>query len=216
MLGSNEPSSMQRLISALSIVAVAAGGCSSSGAPELSSGLPSQVQQAQAPEQGASSALPELPSLTSLTKSAALPVGTPTEVYTRVARGALTCWFGASGPLKGPYIYNADADPPSKGGKAEIFIRTRDREAADPRSLRAFRIGILPSPEGTKVDVENAKIPEPLATRLASDVRRWAADNEGCGEEPVVAGWGAAPAPPDTAKPTKTKAGAKSATPVKN
>ena len=210
---------MQRLFTVLSSVTVCAalaGGCSSSGAPELSSGLPQSSQQGQAAEQGGSPLLPELPSLTSLTKSASVPVGTPTEVYTRVARGALTCWFGASGPLKGPYIYNADAQPPSKGGAAEIFIRTRDREAADPRSLRAYRIGIMPSPDGTKVDVENTKIPEPLASRLASDVRRWAADEEGCGETPVVAGWGAAPAASAPAKPTKTKAGAKSATPVKN
>ena len=26
------------------------------------------------------------------------PVGAPTEIYTRVARGILTCWFGPGGP----------------------------------------------------------------------------------------------------------------------
>ncbi len=127
--------------------------------------------------------------------------GTATEVYTRIARGALTCWFGASGPLKGPYIYFADADPPSKGGKAEIAVRTRDKDAADPRSLRAFAVDIAPTPEGTRVEVENLKIDPVLGDRLKADVFRWSAKEEGCSEAPVTAGWAAAPAlTPVTAK----------------
>ena len=149
-----------------------------------------------------------------LTKGARIPVGSPTEVYTRVARGALTCWFGASGPLKGPYIYHAEADPPSKGGRADIVIRTRDTTAADPRSLKAFAVTITPGGDGTHVDVENAKIAEPLAARLTADVHRWAADEEGCGEAPVTAGWGAqapAPAGKASAKPASAQSVVKKA-----
>lgn len=176
--------------------------CSTDGGSELTSGLPGQVQSASAlPVLPNLAALPSMADLTAdLTKAAALPVGSPTDVYTRVARGALTCWFGASGPLKGPYIYHADAEPPSKGGRAEIVIRARDRMAADPRSLKAFSVAIEPGGEGTKLTIENAKIPEPLATRLTADVRRWAADDEGCGEAPVTAGWTAAPAAPSAPK----------------
>ncbi|MEQ1577236.1 MAG: hypothetical protein ABL894_06255 [Hyphomicrobium sp.] len=178
----------------------------------MTSGLPAPSGEA-----NAAPALPDLPSLTSLTKGANLPVGSPTDIYTRVARGALTCWFGASGPLKGPYIYHAEADPPSKGGRAEIVVRTRDLTASDPRSLKAYRISIEPGGEGTNVTVENAKIAEPLASRLTADVHRWAADQEGCSEEPVTTGWTAqSGASPATAKKAASKPPVKAATPVKN
>ena len=183
------------------------GACSSAGAPELTSGLPAQQSQTESSASASVlTSLPDLPSMSSLTKGARLPAGSPTDVYTRVARGALTCWFGASGPLKGPYIYHAEAEPPSKGGRAEIVVRTRDLTAADPRSLKAFRVGIEAGGEGTKVDVENVKIPEPLATRLTADVHRWAADEEGCGEAPVTGGWAAAPAADPKAGATKALA----------
>jgi hypothetical protein len=121
-----------------------------------------------------------------------LVVGTPTEVYTRIARGVLTCWFGAAGPLKAGYIYHADAEPASKGGNSEIKILTRDAEAADPRSIRAYRIAIAPSSDGkTKVEIENVRLPEALASRLKEDVERWSGDDEGCGKAPVTAGWAA-------------------------
>jgi len=177
--------------------------CASGGAPTLTSGLPEAPQQAATPASIELPKLPDLPSIASLTTGAPLPVGSPTDIYTRVARGALTCWFGASGPLKGPYIYFADADPPSKGGRAEIVIRTKDKTAADPRSLKAYRVGIEPGSEGTKVEVENVSIAEPLAGRLKSDVDRWAANQEGCGEAPVTAGWTAAQPAPSAVKPAK-------------
>jgi hypothetical protein len=131
--------------------------------------------------------------------------GTATEAYTRIGRGALTCWFGAAGPLKGVYIYHADAEPPSKGGKAEIVVRTRDKDATDPRSLKAFAVDILPTPEGTRVDVENLKVEAALAERLRADVFRWSANEEGCGEAPVTAGWSAAPKPATQPTAAKTK-----------
>jgi hypothetical protein len=120
-----------------------------------------------------------------------LVVGTPTEVYTRIARGVLTCWFGAAGPLKAGYIYHAEAEPASKGGSSEIKIMTRETAADDPRALRAYRIAIAPSGDKTKVEMENVRIPEPLAARLKLDVERWSSDEAGCGEAPVTAGWSA-------------------------
>lgn len=158
--------------------------------------------------------LPDLSALkpTSLV-SGPMPVGPPTEIYTRVARGILTCWFGASGPLKPDYIYHADAAPPSKGGASVIDIRTRDKTASDPRSIRAWRVAILPAPEGSSLQIENTKLPEVYAVRLESDVRRWAAAEEGCAEAPVTAGWTSQPAtagnPGKTAKPNIQPASAK-------
>lgn len=191
--------------------------CSTGSGPTLTSGLPEQGEQVVAPTPAAEPGLPAFPSISALTKGASQPVGSATEVYTRVARGALTCWFGASGPLKGPYIYHADAEPPSKGGRAEIVIRTRDKDAADPRSLKAFRVGIQPGGAATQIEVENVKIAEPLASRLSADVERWASDQEGCGEAPITAGWAATPAAPAAAAKTGTKkVSTKTVTPAKN
>src|SRR5262245_39113927 len=83
--------------------------------------------------------LPSLPQLTGTVTEAPI-VGSPTEVYERIARGALACWFGASGPLKANYIYHAEAEPPGKGGKAEIVIHERDRISDNPKGPRAYRI----------------------------------------------------------------------------
>jgi hypothetical protein len=118
-------------------------------------------------------------------------VGSPTDVYTRIARGILTCWFGAAGPLKRGYIYHADAEPASKGGRSEIKIMIRDMTATDPRSLRAYHVVIEPSDTATKVEVENVRIPEVLAARLGTDIERWSRDEAGCGEGPVTGGWAA-------------------------
>jgi hypothetical protein len=137
-------------------------------------------------------------------------IGTPTELYTRIARGALTCWFGASGPLKSGYIYHAEAAPPSKGGRSEIVIRVRDKAAADQRSLRAFRVVIAPGESGSVIEIENVTIAEPLASSLTSDVRRWAAEEEGCSAVPATATWtadreAAKPAAADKAAKTKPR-----------
>jgi hypothetical protein len=124
------------------------------------------------------------------------PVGAPTEIYTRVARGILSCWFGASGPLKPGYIYHADADPPSKGGGAVIGIHSRDKSVSDPRSIRAWKLAIVPAPEGTTVDIENLRLPAAYAEALERDARRWAAGGEGCSPIPVPVGEAAAGGPP--------------------
>lgn len=139
-------------------------------------------------------------------------VGTPTELYTRIARGALTCWFGANGPLKGAYIYHADAQPPSKGGRSEIIIRVKDKDAADPRSLRAYRVSIAPGESGSVLETENVSIPEPLATSLGADVRRWAADEEGCAAAAATGNWNAGAQPPEAGKSASTPPKAKTKT----
>jgi hypothetical protein len=148
--------------------------------------------------------LPVLPSVTSLLPQGSRIVGNPTEVYTRLARGALTCWFGAAGPLKDAYVYHAEAHPPSRGGGSEIIIFAKDIGAQDPRALRAYRVVISFVEGATKLEIENIKIPEPLVSRLNGDVARWARDETGCGEGPTTAGWSAKEVPTKTK--TKTRA----------
>ncbi len=58
--------------------------------------------------------LPSLPELTGTITEAPI-VGSPTEVYERIARGVLSCWFGTNGPLKANYVYHAEAEPAGEG-----------------------------------------------------------------------------------------------------
>lgn len=159
------------------------------------------------PSSIATSASPSLtsaiPSLTALLPQSDSIIGTSTEVYTRIARGVLTCWFGAAGPLKATHIYHAAADPASKGGKSEIEIFQKDLTAQDPRSLRAYRITIVPSGSTAKVETENLKVAEPLASRLNADVMRWSSAEGGCGDSPVTGGWSAEQLPPPPDHPIK-------------
>lgn len=140
---------------------LAAGGCSNASPPVLPT-------------------LPELAEALSLNQDEV--VGSPTEVYTRVARGAMSCWFGNSGPLKAGYIYHAQAEPASKGGRSEIVIRERDRQSENQKGLRAFRVVITPLNETAAVDIETLKLPDRLSNSMEKDVRRWAAGAIGCTE----------------------------------
>jgi hypothetical protein len=107
-------------------------------------------------------------------------VGPPTDIYARIARGALACWFGTGGPLKTKYIYHADADPPAKGGKAEIFVHERDNTKETLRGTPAFHVLITPDGESSTVAVENLNLAKPLAVAMEQDVHRWAAGSVGC------------------------------------
>ncbi len=147
---------------------------------------------------------PKLPSLSEITGtvSEAPVVGAPTEVYARVARGAMACWFGTSGPLKADYIYHAEAEPAAQGGKAEIIIHERNRTPADnPKGPQAFKVDISKDGEATSLAVENIKLPEPLAKSMEADVRRWGAGSIGCTEGDE--GW--EPRAPEAEAPAKAK-----------
>lgn len=117
------------------------------------------------------------------------PVGTATEVYARVARGANQCWFGADGPLKKDYVYHADADAPSRGGKAEIVLHERDRSKPNPRGPKAYRIKIDPVGEQATLQTENLKMSESVAASLAGDVSRWSKGEHGCVGATTAVGW---------------------------
>lgn len=154
--------------------------------------------------------VPELPKI-ELPEGPPPVVGSPTEVYTRVARGALTCWFGSTGPLKETHVFHAEAEPAHKGGRAEIVIHEKDMTAPSPRGLRAFRVGIEPAGETAAITIENLKLPKPIGEAMEKDVRRWGTGGLGCSDAAASAGWGAA-AQSDVGSAT---APSKSATPAK-
>lgn len=126
------------------------------------------------------------------------PIGTPIELYNRIARGATRCWFGEGG-LRATHIFNATAEPESKGNaSAEIVIHEKDTRAPDPRGNRAFRVQIVPSGDSAKVEVENIRFPQDVGQRMEREVRRWARDDLSCtrSDAPVAA---AEPSPPAAA-----------------
>lgn len=149
----------------------------------------------------ATAAIPELPQLDSD------PVGPPTELYARIARGAQNCWFGGNGPLKSRYIFHADAAPPSKGGQAEIIIHEIDRSTPNPRGARAFRVTVTPSGETSTVQSENSRFTPEVAQVMSADVRRWARNDLTCLAKGKVEGWSPnsdlTPIPTSPSAPTK-------------
>jgi hypothetical protein len=138
------------------------------------SNLPALPLSQPAPEPG-SVAAPQSPHETAVIVS-----GTPTDVYALVARGALGCWFGAGGPLKASHVFQALADPPARGGAAEIMIHERDVTLRDQRGPRAYRISFAGEATGVRVGMMALKFAPALAEAMAKDIGIWAKGGAGC------------------------------------
>ncbi|MCH9806609.1 MAG: hypothetical protein K0U74_02650 [Alphaproteobacteria bacterium] len=149
---------------------------------------------------GATGALSQIPAAASslVPKGIKPPVGTATEVYTRVARGALTCWMGAHGSLKGTHLFQAEAQPRAKGGAARIDIHERLKGKPNQPGKKVFVVSISPVGSSAVVGAENLALGEKLGEGMKADVHRWAAAEEGCFKEPILDGWAV---PADGAKP---------------
>jgi hypothetical protein len=106
--------------------------------------------------------------------------GSPTDTYSALARGAHGCWFGANGPLKRSHVFHAEANPPAKGGAAEILVQERDALLSDQRGERAFRVALIPSGEGTQVAVSRLKLEAQAALAMTRDVEAWSRGSQGC------------------------------------
>jgi hypothetical protein len=152
------------------LAAACAAGCSSSGAPTLSP--PAGVIETGATLHPAST--------TAAVETTIMIPGTPTEVYTLVAHGALRCWFAPDGVLKTTHIFNAEADSPTQGGAAAIVLHERDDTLGDHRGARAFRIAFVPDPGGVRLSLVNLKMSDAIAQSMVRDAETWARGGEGC------------------------------------
>lgn len=172
------------LVLTAALATLSVSGCS--GGPELSG--PNTIA---AQTTDALSALPtpefKLPTVTKP------PSGSPTDIYTRIARGALTCWLGGHGPLKGTHRFHARAEPPHKGGESTITIFKKVTDPNRNMGDRAYSILIKPSGTSAEVQTANHKLSAELAASFDKDVTLWAASAEGCSPEGVTAGWTAEP-----------------------
>ena len=106
--------------------------------------------------------------------------GSPTSIYALVARGAQGCWFGADGALRPTHVFQAEADPPAKGGAAEIVIHERDESLRDKRGARAYRISFTSEPLGARVGIAMLKMEPQLAQLMVKDIEVWAKGGTGC------------------------------------
>ncbi|MBA2127011.1 hypothetical protein DLM45_12380 [Hyphomicrobium methylovorum] len=216
----------------IALLSVATAGCAGSGGQSPSFTLPSlpSVGALQLSSESAPDGAPAAPTSSgSATAANALdehkaPVTTPisgsvgsaTAIYSRVASGAMSCWFAVGGPFKSEYIYHASADAPSRGGKAAIAIHRRDPTQPNPRGAKVYLIDITPSgDDSANVTTENRKMPDAFASAMTEDVRHWAQDEPSCTTPSVVAAARPPAAPAsekataDAAKHPKTKAAKK-------
>lgn len=129
----------------------------------------------------------------------------PSEVYTRVARGANQCWFGARGVLRDTHIFYGEAAATGKGPQAEIIVHERDRQGERPWGLKALRITMVGVGDETDVSITNLKMPDAETAQLSRDVLSWAQGSLECSrllDPPVVE------PPPPKKKPARRSAAA--------
>jgi hypothetical protein len=176
--------------------ASAAGACSPSGPrlPTLPPASPSaQIETGAMPSPQAGAPL----------ETVIVVAGTPTEIYARVASGALRCWLGTHGPIKTTHVFNAEAAPPSEGGVAEIVLHERDVSFRDQRGARAFRVSFVADQGNVRVGVAALKMHAPLSDLMAKDVEAWAYGGAGCQAASLSPPKAAPAAPADKTPKTK-------------
>ena len=132
---------------------------------------------------GCSDSQLKLPPVTAALGNVSVPTSQsddpPVEVYARIARGALKCWFGPEGSLKQTHVFHAKADPPSAGGAAEIGVHTRETGSSHG-VLKAFGVTIAPAAGGTLVEAQNVRFPDGQSQLMIQDVGRWVAGEDSC------------------------------------
>lgn len=116
------------------------------------------------------------------------------EIYSRIARGANTCWFGARGRLRKTHLLHADVDPSMNGGSVDMVVHERAVDQPKPWGYKAFRVILkesagfdgTPGAGGTAIAIENSRIPDAEAARMRAEVFQWAAGTEGCKKDAAL------------------------------
>lgn len=189
-------------------LAALAGGCASSGGPLLPP--PSSIGEVKTAGDGKSANEGKSTMAPGTAEASFIVPGTPTGVYALVARQALACWFGSDGPLKATHIFNASAEPPAKGGAAEVVIRERDATLRDQRGTRAYLVSFETASSGVRVVTSPLKVEPPVAQAMAKDVEAWSKGGAGCQLRFAMP-----PPPPSPPAKAKGKTGSKAAAKAK-
>ena len=150
--------------------------------------------------------MPSLPQVASMADVSKIAVGSlpsteahhhplsSAEVYSRIARGANACWFGARGRISTSHILHADAAPSMNGGGVEIIVHERAVDQPKPWGYKAFRVVLTesagmdgtPGGGGTGIVVENSRMTHAEFQRMRAEVFPWAAGTEGCRADPTL------------------------------
>lgn len=96
------------------------------------------------------------------------------EIYSRVARGAKSCWFGAGKPLEASHVFEGKLEPESEGGAAEVAVHIRTPDQPNPRGGKVFIVSITKEGEGSSLVTESRRLPDALANSMRADVAKWA------------------------------------------
>ncbi len=176
----NDPSCLRRAVSATATIAAGLAGAI------VVAGCGAQLPG------GIATGTLELPKIAlAIPEGSPQPKGTPLEIYTRVARGVLTCWLGAHGPLKETHIFDAESEPERMGGVSRISVHEQNRQRENGLGQRAVLVTISPLMGSANVEIQNFRLPKPQEEEFHVDVRRWAAGDEGCLAGGVQEGWAA-------------------------
>jgi hypothetical protein len=194
----------------LALAAAALSGCAGAGAQLPTLSLPSVPSVEAASQQTTTSVPHSAPGTPQQTGNVIDQTGgqggSATDIYSRIATGAMKCWFTVGGPLKADYVYHANAAPPSRGGKAQIIIHRRDPTQPNPRGAKAYQVDIEPTGEASAtVKTENLKMTDAFGGAMTSDIKRWTNGEEGCASS-AVAGWIPTAPQPATEAAAGTKA----------
>ncbi|MEL6374764.1 MAG: hypothetical protein AAFR04_12445 [Pseudomonadota bacterium] len=167
---------------------------------------------------GACAGPPSTAQIEALTTGPLLTVNAPpATVYERIARGAMACWFGATGRFKGSHVFFAKADPPERGGNAHILVHQRETSNARRRSnsngngnggaargLVVLRINInATSGRRSAVTLINRKLKDEEVARVRAEVQRFTRGRMVCADGQTPA---RAQVPPPTATITIKRA----------
>jgi hypothetical protein len=118
--------------------------------------------------------LPALPNTIAITGHSSSHSENTHEIYSRVARGAKTCWFGTGKPLVKGYVFDGEAASDADGGAAEVAVHVRTPDQPNPRGGKVFIVSITKVADGSKLEMESRRISDVMAEQMRADVARWA------------------------------------------
>jgi hypothetical protein len=118
--------------------------------------------------------LPKLPAAIAITGHSSSHSENTHEIYSRVARGAKTCWFGPGKPLVKGYVFEGEAASEADGGAAEVAVHVRTPDQPNPRGGKVFIVSITKVADGSKLEMESRRIPDQMAEQMRANVARWA------------------------------------------
>lgn len=106
----------------------------------------------------------------------ALVIGSkPSDLYALIARRIRGCWFDSSDPVLTHHEMRKQMNADSTG--IEVAI---NELGAGKSSPVVYAIAFKPDARGTRINMENLRLPYALGQKLSADIGRWAQGNLNC------------------------------------